>query len=47
MLPGGISQAIEDVDFLAPFKFYRHEPRTVIQSKLHPRTRPGWSPTAA
>jgi len=29
MLPGWHIQAIEDVDFLAPFKFYRSEPRTI------------------
>src|SRR5581483_150128 len=29
ILPGWKIAAIEDVDFQAPFKFYRHEPRTV------------------
>jgi acyl transferase domain-containing protein/acyl carrier protein len=29
ILPGWHVEAIEDVDFMAPFKFYRHEPRTV------------------
>jgi acyl transferase domain-containing protein len=29
MLPGWHVEAIEDVNFLAPFKFYRGEPRTV------------------
>ena len=29
MLPGWHVEAIEDVNFLAPFKFYRNEPRTV------------------
>ena len=29
MLPGWNIQAIEDVQLLAPFKFYRHEARTV------------------
>jgi acyl transferase domain-containing protein/acyl carrier protein len=29
LLPGWRIEAIEDVNFLAPFKFYRHEPRTV------------------
>ena len=29
-------EAIEDVEFLAPFKFYRNEPRTlVIQAAFH------------
>jgi NAD(P)-dependent dehydrogenase (short-subunit alcohol dehydrogenase family) len=36
-LPGWHVEAIEDVNFLAPFKFYRHEPRTVIvESSIHP-----------
>ena len=30
LLPGWHVETIEDVDFLAPFKFYRNEPRTVI-----------------
>ena len=30
MLPGWHVEAIEDVNFLAPFKFYQSEPRTVI-----------------
>ena len=35
MAPGWHIEAIEDVDFLAPFKFYRQEPRTlVIQAAL-------------
>ena len=29
LLPGWHIEAIEDVNFLAPFKFYRDEPRTV------------------
>ena len=29
LLPGWHVEAIEDVNFLAPFKFYRNEPRTV------------------
>jgi len=29
MLPGWRVESIEDVNFLAPFKFYRNEPRTV------------------
>ncbi len=29
ILPGWHVQAVEDVEFLAPFKFYRHEARTV------------------
>ena len=29
MLPGWRVEAVEDVNFLAPFKFYRNEPRTV------------------
>ena len=30
LLPGWHIEAIEDANFLAPFKFYRHEPRTLI-----------------
>ncbi len=38
MLPGWQIEAIEDVNFLAPFKFYRHEPRTVIvECATHPQ----------
>ena len=38
MLPGWHIEAIEDVNFLAPFKFYRQEPRTVIvECATHPR----------
>ena len=29
MLPGCRVEAVEDVSFLAPFKFYRNQPRTV------------------
>jgi acyl transferase domain-containing protein/NAD(P)-dependent dehydrogenase (short-subunit alcohol dehydrogenase family) len=37
MLPGWHIEAVEDVNFLAPFKFYRHEPRTVtIHAVLRP-----------
>jgi acyl transferase domain-containing protein/NAD(P)-dependent dehydrogenase (short-subunit alcohol dehydrogenase family)/acyl carrier protein len=35
--PGWYIDAIEEVNFLAPFKFYKQEPRTVIlQSLIHP-----------
>jgi hypothetical protein len=38
LLPGWHIEAVEDVNFLAPFKFYRSEPRTVtIRSVLHPQ----------
>ena len=38
LLPGWHVAAIEDVNFLAPFKFYRNEPRTVtIEASIHPR----------
>ena len=38
MLPGWHVKAIEEVDFLAPFKFYRNEPRTLtIQSVFYPQ----------
>jgi hypothetical protein len=31
-------EAIDEVDFLAPFKFYRHEPRTVaVEAVIHPQ----------
>ena len=37
MLPGWHVEAIEDVNFLAPFKFYRGEPRTVtIEAVFQP-----------
>ena len=35
--PGWRVEAVEQVDFLAPFKFYKNEPRTVIlQALIHP-----------
>ena len=38
MLPGWHVEAIEEVNFLAPFKFYRGEPRTVtIEAVFRPR----------
>ena len=38
LLPGWHIEAVEDVSFLAPFKFYRSEPRTVkIEAQVHPR----------
>ena len=38
MLPGWHIEAIEKVDFLAPFKFYRGEPRTLtVEAIIHPR----------
>ena len=38
LLPGWQVAAIEDVNFLAPFKFYRSEPRTVtVQTSVHPQ----------
>jgi NAD(P)-dependent dehydrogenase (short-subunit alcohol dehydrogenase family)/acyl carrier protein len=37
LLPGWQVEAIEDVSFLAPFKFYRSEPRVVrIETQIHP-----------
>ncbi len=37
LLPGWHIEAIEDVNFLAPFKFYRNEPRPVtIEAVIHP-----------
>ena len=47
MLPGWQVEALEDVNFLAPFKFYRHEPRTVtIQAAFSPHG-DGWWRIAA
>jgi hypothetical protein len=38
MLPGWRIEALEDVNFLAPFKFYRSEPRTVtVEATLNPQ----------
>jgi len=38
LLPGWHIEAVEDVNFLAPFKFYRNEPRTVtIETTIHPQ----------
>ena len=38
MLPGWHVSAIEDVNFLAPFKFYRSEARTVtVEALIHPQ----------
>jgi NAD(P)-dependent dehydrogenase (short-subunit alcohol dehydrogenase family) len=37
VLPGWHVEAVEEVNFLAPFKFYRNEPRTVtVQAVFHP-----------
>src|SRR6185369_7977259 len=37
MMPGWRVEAVEEVNFLAPFKFYRDEPRTAsIQATLRP-----------
>jgi len=36
-LPGWQVEAVEDVHFLSPFKFYRHEPRSLtIHAQFHP-----------
>ncbi len=38
LLPGWRVESIEDVSFLAPFKFYRGEPRALqIETQIHPR----------
>jgi hypothetical protein len=38
MLPGWRIEAVEEVNFLAPFKFYRNEPRTVtVEAAIRPR----------
>jgi 3-oxoacyl-(acyl-carrier-protein) synthase/NAD(P)-dependent dehydrogenase (short-subunit alcohol dehydrogenase family) len=40
MLPGWHVAAVENVDFLAPFKFYRNEPRTLtVRAAFHPEGR--------
>jgi len=37
LLPAWHVESIEDVHFLAPFKFYRSEPRTIrVETRLHP-----------
>jgi NAD(P)-dependent dehydrogenase (short-subunit alcohol dehydrogenase family) len=37
LLPGWHVAAIEDVNFLAPFKFYRNEPRAMaVEATIHP-----------
>src|SRR5690348_10634964 len=38
LLPGWHVEAIDNVDFLAPFKFYKNERRTLsLQTRIHPR----------
>jgi len=38
VVPGWRIQAIEDINFLAPFKFYRNEPRVItVEADIHPR----------
>jgi acyl transferase domain-containing protein len=38
LLPGWHIEAFEDISFLAPFKFYRHEPRAVtVETVIRPR----------
>jgi hypothetical protein len=38
LLPGWYVEAVEEVNFLAPFKFYRNEPRTAtIQAVIRPQ----------
>jgi acyl transferase domain-containing protein/acyl carrier protein/NAD(P)-dependent dehydrogenase (short-subunit alcohol dehydrogenase family)/3-hydroxymyristoyl/3-hydroxydecanoyl-(acyl carrier protein) dehydratase len=38
LLPGWRIEAIEDISFIAPFKFYRSEPRGVrIETQIHPQ----------
>ena len=37
LLPGWRVRAVEDIVFLAPFKFYRNEPRSVkVEVRIHP-----------
>ena len=38
LLPGWRVEAIDDISFIAPFKFYRNEPRVVrIETQIHPQ----------
>ncbi|HEV3510141.1 MAG TPA: SDR family NAD(P)-dependent oxidoreductase [Candidatus Sulfotelmatobacter sp.] len=38
LLPAWQVETIEDINFLAPFKFYRSEPRTLrIETRIHPQ----------
>jgi NAD(P)-dependent dehydrogenase (short-subunit alcohol dehydrogenase family) len=38
LLPGWRIETVEEINFLAPFKFYRHEPRAVtVEAAIHPR----------
>ncbi|HJT89063.1 MAG TPA: SDR family oxidoreductase, partial [Bryobacteraceae bacterium] len=38
LLPNWRVAAVEDVEFLAPFKFYRHEPRTLtVKAEIRPQ----------
>jgi len=38
LLPGWHVEAIEDINFLAPFKFYRSEPRALrVETQIHPQ----------
>ncbi len=38
LLPGWCVETMEEVDFLAPFKFYRSEPRALtVETTIHPR----------
>ena len=38
LMPGCHVEALEDVNFLAPFKFYRDQPRTLtIEAAIHPQ----------
>ena len=40
LLPGWQVEAVEDIAFLAPFKFYRGEPRALrVETRIHPQPR--------
>jgi len=44
LFPGWHAEAIENVDFLAPFKFYRGEPRALrIKIQIHPHGDQMWA----
>jgi acyl transferase domain-containing protein/acyl carrier protein/NAD(P)-dependent dehydrogenase (short-subunit alcohol dehydrogenase family) len=39
VLPGWQVESVEDLNFLAPFKFYRSEPREVrVETRIHPQS---------
>ena len=47
LLPGWSITSIDDVNFLAPFKFYRNEPRTITTEAYCCRRKIAWWQIAA